>query len=324
MYKDIDEYKKSTCIDSIKHYIHKLDTRKYDVYKLNPSIFGKFGGVDYKVSDLDIILSIAQEERYSEEECNHLEYEYEESQRLENIDISDLDIYDKVKGLYEENQRLENIVKGEVLNFSYHLNNHRDKKNVIMKLVRANSNYKDLKNKKQLSSCVTSVLNKTSILYTFDLTQRVCEIFIACCSNNFNYVESLIENLKDDIDDTINKLNDVSFNKGLQYVEYIDKLEAIKFTLEEMEELDNFKYDDSFKYDLLEYIGLNTEKNIISKYINIKTTPRKYESDYRTGRKESIRRKALELKSEGIRNNEIARKLGKSKGYISELLNGKK
>lgn len=317
LYKDIDEYKKSICIDSIKQYIHKLDTRKYDVYKLNPSIFGKFGGVDYKVSDLDIILSIAQEERYSEEECNHLEYE-------ESIDISDLDIYDKVKGLYEENQRLENIVTGEVINFSYHLNNHRDKKNAIMKLVRANSNYKGLKNKKQLSSCVTSVLNKTSLLYTFDLTQRVCEIFIACCYHNFNYVEILIENLKDDIDDTINKLNDISLIRGLEFVDYIDKLEGVKFVFKEMEELDNFKNDDSFKYDLLEYIGLKTEKNITSKHLNINTPPRKYESDYRTRSKESIISKALELKSEGIRNNEIARRLGKSKGYISELLNGKK
>lgn len=326
LYKYIDEYKKSICIDSIKHYINKLDTRKYDVYKFNPSIFGKFGGVDYKVSDLDMILSMAQEEGYSEEECKHLEYEdYDDEVVSENntdysIEPDDVKEYDRVKFIYYMNIDLEYIVKDELKNFSDPVNNHREHKNAIIKLVRANSKYKNLNNKKQLSSCVTRVLNKTDIVYTFDLTQRVYEIFLKSCERNFKEVRDLLLDLDKDIESTIDKLNDISFNKGLDYVEYIVKLEKVKYVLEKMIECENFKEYPDLKYYLLN--GLKIEIEDSNNYI--KTTSRKYKSEVRTSSKESIRSKALELKSEGIRNNEIARILGKSKGYISELLNGKK
>lgn len=326
MYKYIDEYKKSIYIDSIKYYINKLDKRKYDVYKFNPSIFGKFGGVDYKVSDLDMILSMAQEEGYSEEECKHLEYEdYDDEVVSENntdysIEPDDVKEYDRVKSIYYMNIDLEYIIKDELKNFSDPANNHREHKNAIIKLVRANSKYKNLNNKKQLSSCVTRVLNKTDIVYTFDLTQRVYEIFLKSCERNFEEVRDLLLDLDKDIESTIDKLNDISFNKGLDYVEYIAKLGKVKSILEEMIESENFKEYPDLKFYLLK--GLKIEIEDSNNYI--KTTSRKYKSEVRTSSKESIRSKAKELKSKGVRNNEIARRLGKSKGYISELLNGKK
>lgn len=339
---DIDENKKAIYIDRIKQYIHKLDIKKYDVYKLNPKIFGKFGGADYKVSHLDIILSSAQEESYLEEELinleieetkwhnlcvemeegNCLEYEdYDDEVVSENntdysIEPDDVKEYDRVKSIYYMNIDLEYIVKDELKNFSDPVNNHREHKNAIIKLVRANSKYKNLNNKKQLSSCVTRVLNKTDIVYTFDLTQRVYEIFLKSCERNFEEVRDLLLDLDKDID----KLNDISFNKGLDYVEYIVKLEKVKYVLEKMIECENFREYPDLKYYLLN--GLKIEIEDSNNYI--KTTSRKYKSEVRTSSKESIRSKALELKSEGIRNNEIARRLGKSKGYISELLNGKK
>ena len=342
--KNIEEYNKEIHIESIKYYLHKLDTRKYDVYKMNPTIFGKFGGGDYKVSDLDIILSIAQEEIinlglkkinweetfWKMEEGNHLEYEEYSDEvvsennkdNTDNIDPYDIEEYDRVKSIYYMNIDLEDIVKGELKNFSSTIN-QREYKRSIMKLVRNNSKYKDLKNKRQLSSCVTKVLNKNEILYTFDLTQRVYKIFLESCEKNFDLVYDLLLDLDKDIEFTICKLNNISSNKRLEYIEYIDKLKEVKSIVGEMIECENFKENTNLKDDLLDVVSLKTEKKI-NKYINIKMNPRKYKSEVRTSSKESIRSKAKKLKSEGVSNNEIARRLGKSKGYISELLNGKK
>lgn len=337
---------KKDLINDLKEKIYELQVDKFnklwkELNNICPNTLSICGGHEFYVSEIDNILFFAKnkEDQYIQEEeasyellkeiaeiveegSDYEEYDdfdYEEYDDInyDDIDYGDIDYYKKVKNICEENEKLSDLVNDHLKEISNCDSNIEEK---LKRLVRADRRYKNLSNKDKLSSCVVSVLKKNDILYSFDIENTIYNIFIDSCENEFDLVFDLLNELSKDIEDTLSK-------PVLYSTKYINKLNDIKYQIDKSIEFEEYKNDPGLKYALLNCVDLRMSSEIDLEY-KIKKIKneikRKYESELRRYSKEDIRKKALELKSKGIRNNEIARLLGKSKGYISDLLNGVK
>lgn len=235
----------------------------------------------------------------------------EDNSIIQKYDKDILDTYRYLKVIQNEYIKLKNIVDEE-----------KSENLTLMQIYRRvinNKEYKKINIKNKLKSCIRACIKKKSnYLYSFNLEIEVLDLIIMM----FEYKNK--EDVYDLLKDLITELKNFRNNSEILSTIYIDKIDYLYKVLSDSICLESY-INNGFECELIELFDFKLDRDYYKKIRRNKPEhTRKYDSKLRRESKNKKRELIFELKRQGLKNIEISKKIGCSKGYVSDIVNKKK